>query len=91
MKVWKSLGVPWNKGWLVDQEAPLKLMEICAIRIRRQFAGKFRDTALFNLAMDSGKLAGLLAPCRGREISKPGPPAPAVPIRWKPLRTGCLS
>jgi hypothetical protein len=35
----------------------LKLKEISAIRIRRQLAGKVRDLALFNLAIDS-KLRG---------------------------------
>lgn len=49
--------VPWNKGRLVGQKAPLKLKEIWAIRIRLQLAGKARDLALFNLAIDS-KLRG---------------------------------
>jgi integrase len=45
--------VPWNKGRLVGQKAPLKLKEIWAIRIRLQLAEKARDLALFNLAIDS--------------------------------------
>jgi integrase len=49
--------VPWNKGQLVGQKAPLKLKEIWAIRIRLQLAEKTRDLALFNLAIDS-KLRG---------------------------------
>lgn len=49
--------VPWNKGRLIGQKAPLKLKEICAIRIRLQLAEKTRDLALFNLAIDS-KLRG---------------------------------
>ncbi len=48
---------PWNKGKLVGQKLPLKLQEIWAIRIRLQLANKFRDLALFNLAIDS-KLRG---------------------------------
>jgi hypothetical protein len=44
--------VPWNKGRLVGQKAPLKPKEIWAIRIRLQLAGKVRDLALFNLAID---------------------------------------
>ncbi|CAM2195903.1 protein of unknown function [Paraburkholderia kururiensis] len=47
---------PWNKGKLTGQKPPLKLREIWAIRIRLQLAGKTRDLALFNLAIDS-KLA----------------------------------
>jgi integrase len=54
--------VPWNKGRLVGQKAPLKLKEIWAIRIwairiRLQLAEKARDLALFILATDS-KLQG---------------------------------
>jgi integrase len=45
--------VPWNKGKLTGQKPPLKLREIWAIRIRLQLAGKTRDLALFNLAIDS--------------------------------------
>lgn len=49
--------LPWNKGRLVGQKAPLKLREIWAIRMRLQLAEKVRDLALFNLAIDS-KLRG---------------------------------
>ena len=49
--------LPWNKGRLVGQKAPLKLKEIWAIRIRLQLSEKVRDLALFNLAIDS-KLRG---------------------------------
>ena len=49
--------VPWNKGRLVGQKAPLKLREIWGIRIRLQLADRARDLALFNLAIDS-KLRG---------------------------------
>jgi integrase len=45
--------VPWNKGKLTGQKPPLKRREIWAIRIRLQLAGKTRDLALFNLAIDS--------------------------------------
>jgi len=50
-------GVPWNKGKLIGQKAPLELKEIWAIRIRLQLARKTRDLALFNLGLDS-KLRG---------------------------------
>ena len=49
--------VPSNKGKLIGQKPPLKLKEIWAIRIRLQLAGRLRDLALFNLAID-GKLRG---------------------------------
>ena len=44
---------PWNKGKLAGQKAPLRLKEIWAIRIRLQLAGRTRELALFNLAVDS--------------------------------------
>lgn len=49
--------IPWNKGKLVGQKAPLKPPEVWAIRVRLQLAGNKRDLALFNLAVDS-KLSG---------------------------------
>ena len=48
---------PWNKGKLTGQKPPFKLKEIWAIRVRLQLNERFRDLALFNLAIDS-KLRG---------------------------------
>ncbi len=49
--------VPYNKGKLAGQKAPLKLKEIWSIRIRLQLTNRTRELALFNLAIDS-KLRG---------------------------------
>lgn len=49
----KQRRVPWNKGKIVGQKAPLKLREIWAIRVRLQLRCNRRDLALFNLAIDS--------------------------------------
>lgn len=49
----KPRQVPWNKGKIVGQKAPLKLREIWAIRVRLQLRSKLRELALFNLAIDS--------------------------------------
>ena len=49
----KPKNPPWNKGKLVGQKVPLKLKEIWAIRIHLQISKKYRDLALFNLAIDS--------------------------------------
>jgi integrase len=49
--------IPWNKGKLVGQKAPLRVSEIWAIRVRLEIFGRARDLALFNLAIDS-KLRG---------------------------------
>lgn len=45
--------IPWNKGKLIGQKPPLKLQEIWSIRVRLEIAKKYRDLALFNLAIDS--------------------------------------
>jgi Phage integrase family len=48
---------PWNKGKLIGPKPPLQPKHVWAIRIRLQLAGRTRDLALFNLAIDS-KLRG---------------------------------
>jgi len=45
--------VPWNKGKLVGQKAPLRLRDIWAIRVRLQIGKRARELALFDLAIDS--------------------------------------
>ena len=48
---------PWNKGKIVGPKPPLQPRHVWAIRTRLQLAGRTRDLALFNLAIDS-KLRG---------------------------------
>jgi integrase len=65
----KTSREPWNKGRLTGQKPPLKLREIWAIRIRSQMAGRTRNLALFNVAMDS-KLRGCdLVRLRVRDVA----------------------
>lgn len=45
--------LPWNKGRLIGQKAPLSMQEIWSIRTKLQNEGRLRDLALFNLALDS--------------------------------------
>ena len=59
---------PWNKGKLVGQKPPLKLKEIWAIRIRLQIAKRYRDLAIFNLAIDSKLRSCDLVQIRVRDI-----------------------
>jgi integrase len=47
----------WNKGKLMGAKPPLRPKHVWAIRARLQLAGRLRDLALFNLAIDS-KLRG---------------------------------
>jgi integrase len=48
---------PWNKGKMIGPKPPLQPKHVWAIRTRLQLAGRTRDLALFNLAIDS-KLRG---------------------------------
>jgi integrase len=48
---------PWNKGKLIGPKPPLQPKHVWTIRTRLQLAGRTRDLALFNLAIDS-KLRG---------------------------------
>ncbi len=47
----------WNHGRIVGQKRPLLPKHVWAIRVRLELAGKIRDLALFNLAIDA-KLRG---------------------------------
>jgi hypothetical protein len=57
--------IPWNKGKLVGQKQPLKLPEVWAIRTRLQLAGKTRDLALFNLAINGAAQVSMYRRVRG--------------------------
>src|ERR1700756_2190777 len=44
-----SRKIPWNKGKLVGQKAPVKLKDIWAIRVRLQIGHRTRELALYGL------------------------------------------
>jgi integrase len=48
---------PWNKGKLIGAKHPLRPKHVWSIRTKLQIAGRTRDLAMFNLAIDS-KLRG---------------------------------
>src|SRR6202008_3374324 len=48
---------PWKKGKLMGAKPPLRPSHVWSIRAKLQIAGRTRDLALFNLAIDS-KLRG---------------------------------
>ena len=48
---------PWNKGKLTGAKPPLRPKHVWAVRTRLQLLKRFRDLALFNMAIDS-KLRG---------------------------------
>ena len=45
--------LPWNKGKIVGPKPPLLPRHVWSIRTRLHLAGRSRDLALFNLAIDS--------------------------------------
>ena len=47
----------WNRGRIVGQKRALLSRHVWAIRVRLELAGRVRDLALFNMAIDS-KLRG---------------------------------
>jgi integrase len=49
--------LPWNKGKLIGAKPPLRPSQVWSIRAKLQIAGRTRDLAMFNLAIDS-KLRG---------------------------------
>ena len=48
---------PWNKGKLIGAKPALRPKHVWSIRAQLQMAGRTRDLAMFNLAVDS-KLRG---------------------------------
>jgi integrase len=59
---------PWNKGKIVGQNAPFRIKEIWALRVRLQMESRIRELALFNLGIDS-KLRGCdLVALRVRDV-----------------------
>src|SRR5260370_15789784 len=48
---------PWNKGKLTGSKPPLRPKHVWSVRTKLQVAGRVRDLAMFNLAIDS-KLRG---------------------------------
>lgn len=60
---------PWNKGKLIGQKSPLKLKEICLIRIHLQPGKRIRGHAPLNLAIDSKLCACNLVDLRVRGIA----------------------
>lgn len=63
-----SVKIPWNKGKIVGQKAPLKLKDIWTIRIRLQLGHRVRELALFDLGLDSKLRACDLVRLRVRDI-----------------------
>jgi hypothetical protein len=65
----RPVGKPaWNREKLIGQKPPLKLKEVWAIRVRLQMTERWRDLALFNLAIDSKLRACDLVKLRVQDV-----------------------
>jgi len=58
----------WNREKLVGQKPPLRLKDIWAIPVRLQMTERWRDMALFNLAIDSKLRACDLVKLRVQDV-----------------------
>ena len=71
---------PWNKGKLIGPKPPLQPKHVWAIMTRLQLAGRTRDLALFNLAIDS-KLRGCdVVSLRVDDVAPPATPSTERPF-----------
>lgn len=78
-----SSSEPWNKGRLVGPKPPLQPKHVWAIRTHLQLAGRARDLALFNLALDSKLRACDVVSVRVDDIAPHGYALDRATIRQK--------
>ena len=77
----KKNSIPWNKGRIIGQKAPLKLREIWSIRIRLQLQNEHRALAMFNLAIDSKLRASDLVSLKVNDLLQGGQVLPRAMVR----------
>ena len=74
---------PWNKGKLIGAKPPLRPKHVWSIRTKLQIAGRTRDLAMFNLAIDS-KLRGCdVVSLRVEDVAPHGHAVDRATIRQK--------
>lgn len=79
--LFRLLSRPWNTGRMIGPKPPLKPKHIWAIRNQLRIAGRTRDLALFNCAIDA-KLRGCdLLKLRLSDVGRPVPFEIAEPTR----------
>src|SRR5271168_155164 len=79
----------WNKGKLIGAKPPLRPKHVWSIRTKLQSAGRARDLAMFNLAIDS-KLRGCdVVAIRVEDVAASGYTADRATVRQK--KTGRAS
>jgi integrase len=77
---------PWNKGKLIGAKPPLRPKHVWSIRTKLQIAGRTRDLAMFNLAIDS-KLRGCdVVSSRVEDVAPHGHAVDRATVRQKKIR-----
>src|SRR5476649_2286865 len=75
--------LPWNKGKLTGAKPPLRPKHVWSIPTKLQIAGRVRDLAMFNLAIDS-KLRGCdVVAIRVKDVAAGGYTADRATVRQK--------
>jgi integrase len=75
--------MPWNEGKLTGAKPPLRPKHVWSIRTKLQIAGRVRDLAMFNLAIDS-KLRGCdVVAIRVEDVAAGGYTADRATVRQK--------
>ena len=79
---------PWNKGKLIGAKPPLRPKHVWSIRTKLQIAGRTRDLAMFNLAIDS-KLRGCdVVSLRVEDVAPHGHAVDRATVRQKKTGQG---
>jgi len=75
--------VPWNKGKIIGAKPPLRPKHVWSIWTKLQVAGRSRDLALFNIAIDS-KLRGCdVVSLKVNDVAPSGYAADRASVRQK--------
>ncbi len=74
---------PWNQGKLTGPKPPLQPKHVWAIRTHLQLAGKVRDLALFNLAVDSKLRACDVVSLRVEDVAPHGDTIDRATVRQR--------
>ena len=74
---------PWNKGKLIGAKPPLRPKHVWSIRTKLQIAGRTRDVAMFNLAIDSKLRGGDVVGLRVEDVAPHGHAVDRATVRQK--------
>jgi integrase len=74
---------PWNKGKLIGAKPPLRPKHVWSIRTKLQIAGRTRDLAMFNLAIDSNLRGCDVVSLRVEDVAPHGHAVDRATVRQK--------